>query len=196
MEYFKYFGGITRDVGRFTREIGSRVAMSKVTFNRKKTLFTSKLDLHLRKKLVKYYIWIIALCGAVTWTVWKGHQKRMESFEMWCWRKMEKISWTDCVKNEKVSRRVKEERNILHRVKIRKDDWIGHILCRNCFLKHVIEMKIARRGGSGRMYKKLPDGHKGTARYWTLKEEALDCTVWRTGFGRGYRPVVRRKPWW
>jgi hypothetical protein len=43
-----------------TREIKSRVPMTKASFTTKKTLFTSKLDLNLRKKLVKYYIWIIA----------------------------------------------------------------------------------------------------------------------------------------
>jgi hypothetical protein len=38
--------------------------------------------------------------------------------------------------------RVKEERNIPHTIKIRKATWIGHILCRNCLLKHVIEGEI------------------------------------------------------
>jgi hypothetical protein len=50
--YFNYFGSmITNDV-RCTREIKSRIAMTKAAFNKKKTLFTSKLDLNLRKKLV------------------------------------------------------------------------------------------------------------------------------------------------
>jgi hypothetical protein len=52
---------------------------------------------------------------------------------------MEKISWTDRVKNEEVLYRVKEERNSLHTIKRRKAKWIGHILRRNCLLKHVIE---------------------------------------------------------
>ena len=55
---------------------------------------------------------------------------------------MEKISWMDCVKNEEVLHRVKEETKIMHTVKRRKANWIGHILCRNCLLKHVIEVKI------------------------------------------------------
>jgi len=60
---------------------------------------------------------------------------------MWYCRKMEKISWTDRVENE-VLHSVKEERNILHTVDEKKANWIGHILRRNCFLKHVIEGKI------------------------------------------------------
>ena len=72
-------------------------------------------------------------------------RKHLESFEMWCWRRMEKISWTDHVRNEEVLLRVNEQRNILHEISKWKDNWIGHILRRNCLLKHVIEGKI--KGG-------------------------------------------------
>jgi hypothetical protein len=60
--------------------------MAKAAFNKKRALFSSTLNLELRKKLVKCYIWSIALYDA----------------EMWCWRRMEKISWTDHVRNEEV----------------------------------------------------------------------------------------------
>ena len=46
--------------------------------------FTSKLDLNLKKKLMKCYIWSIALYGAETWKLRKADQKYLESFEMWC----------------------------------------------------------------------------------------------------------------
>ena len=65
--------------------------MAKAAFNRKKSVFTSKLDLNLRKTLVKCYIWSIALYGAETWTHRKVDQKYLENFEKWCWRRMEKI---------------------------------------------------------------------------------------------------------
>ena len=64
---------ITNDV-RCTREIKSRIAMAKAAFN-KKTLFASKLDLNLRKTLVKCYIWSIDLCGAETSIVRKVQPK-------------------------------------------------------------------------------------------------------------------------
>ena len=76
--------------------------MAKAAFSKKTTLFTSKLDLNLRKKLMKCYIWSMALYGAETWTLRVADQKYLESFEMWCWRRMEKISWTDHVRNEEV----------------------------------------------------------------------------------------------
>jgi hypothetical protein len=135
---------ITNDA-RCTREIKYRIATAKAAFNNKKTLLASKLDLNLSKKLVKCYIWSVALCGAQTWTLGKVDQKYLESFDMWCWRRMEKISWTDRVRNEEVLHRVKEVRNIVHTIKRRKANWIGHILRRNCLLKHVIEGKLEGR---------------------------------------------------
>jgi len=102
--------------------------MAKAAFNKKRALFSSTLDLVLRKKLVKCYVWSIALYGAETWMLWAVDQKRLESFEMWCWRRMEKISGTDHVRNEDVLLRVKEQRNILHEIRKRKANWIGHIL--------------------------------------------------------------------
>jgi hypothetical protein len=120
VEYFNYFGSMITNNARCTREIKSRIAMTKAAFNNKKILFTSKLDLKLRKKLVKCYIWSIALYGAERWTLRKMDQKYLESFEMWCWRRMDKISWTDRVKNEEVLHRVKEERNILLAIKKKK----------------------------------------------------------------------------
>jgi hypothetical protein len=70
--------------------------------NKKGALPTGTLDLEVRKKLVKCYVWSIALYGAETWTLRTVNQKHLESFEMWCWRRMEKISWNDHVRNEVV----------------------------------------------------------------------------------------------
>jgi len=83
---------------------------------------------------VKCYIWSIALYGAETWTLRAVDQKHLESLEMWCRRRMDKVSWTDYVRNEEVLLTVKEQRNILHEISNGKANWIGHILRRNCLL--------------------------------------------------------------
>ena len=119
--------------------------MAKAAFSKKRTLFTSTLDLELRKKLVKCYIWSIALYGAETWTLRAVDQKYLESFEMWCWRRMEKISWTDHVRNEEVLLRVKEQRNILHEIRKRKANWIGHILRKTAFYNGLLKERY--KGG-------------------------------------------------
>ena len=89
---------------------------------------------------------------------------------------------------------------ILHEIRKRKANWIGHILRRNCLLKQVIEGKIkgetemARRRGRRRM--KLLDDLKDRRGYSHLKEEALDRTMWRHRFGGGIGPVVRQNTEW
>ena len=143
VESFKYLGSILTNDGRCTCKIKCRIAMAKAAVN-KKALYTSTLDLELRKKLVKCYIQSIALYGAETWTLQAVDQKHLGSFETRCWRRMEKICWTDHVRNE-VLLRVKEQRNIPHEVSKRKANWIGHILHRNCLLQRVIEGEI--KGG-------------------------------------------------
>jgi hypothetical protein len=75
VEYLIYLGSMITNDARCTREIKSRIAMAKAAFNKKKTLFTSKLDINLRKKLVKCYIWSIPFYGAQTWTLRKVDQK-------------------------------------------------------------------------------------------------------------------------
>jgi hypothetical protein len=74
------------------------------------------LDIILRIILTKFVILSIGLYGAEAWTHSKINQEYLGSFEVWYWRRMEKISWTDRVKNE-VLRIVKEVRSILHTVK-------------------------------------------------------------------------------
>jgi hypothetical protein len=115
---------------------------------------------------------------------------------MWCWRGIERISWTDHVRNEDVLLRVKEQRNILHEIRNRKANWIGHMLRRNSILQLVIERKIQGRievtGRQGRRCRKLLDDLKERKEYSHLKEEALDRTTWRARFGRGFGPVVRQ----
>jgi hypothetical protein len=72
---------VTNDA-RCTCEIKSRVVMARAAFNKKKTVFTSKLGLNLKNKLVNCYVWSVALCGAETWTLWKVGHKYLENFKM------------------------------------------------------------------------------------------------------------------
>ena len=77
-----------------------------------------------------------------------------------------------------------------------KINWIGHILRRNCLLKHVfggkIQRKIEETGRLGRRRKQLLDDLKKKTGYLKLKEEVIDRSVWRTGMGSGYETAVRQ----
>jgi len=111
------------------------------------------------------------------------------------WRRMEKISWTDHVRNE-VLLSVNEQRNILYGIRKWKANWIGRILRRNCRLKQLIEgmikgeIEVTRR--RERRRRKLLNGLKDRKGYSHLKEDALDRTMWSNRFRGGFVPVVRQ----
>jgi hypothetical protein len=139
-------------------------------------------------------VWSIALYGAETFTLRAVDQKHLESFGMWCWRRMEKISWTDHVRNEDVLLRVKEQSYILHKIRKRKakGELDCHILRRNCLLQRVTEGKIQGgievTGRQGRRPRKLLDDLEERRGYSHLN----DRTMWRARFGRYFGPVVRQ----
>jgi len=97
--------------------------------------------------------------------------------------------------SNKILLTAKEQRNILHEIRKRKANWIGHILRRNLILERVIEGKVKGgievTGRRERRRRRLLDDGKERRRYFYLKEEALDRTMWRARFGRSFGPVVR-----
>jgi hypothetical protein len=94
------------------------------------------------EKLVKCFIWSTELYGGETRALRKVDQKYLRNFELWCWRRIEKITGTERVRSGEVLHRAKEERNILHTVIRRKSYWIGHVWRSKCSIRRIIEEKI------------------------------------------------------
>jgi hypothetical protein len=86
VDHFKYLGSVLTRDGYCTMEI--KMSIAKEAFNRKMSLLTSKLNNELKKKLVRCYVWSIALYGSEIWTLGKLKRKYLESFAMWCWRRI------------------------------------------------------------------------------------------------------------
>ena len=124
VDHFKYLVSmLTRD-GYCTREIDMRIAIAKEASNRKISLLTSKLNIEFWKILVRCYVWNIALYGSETWKLKKLKRKYLESFEMLCWRTMEKIKLSEKVTNEQVLERIVENRTFLKNILRRNANWI------------------------------------------------------------------------
>lgn len=87
---------------------------------------SNNINIELRKQLVKSLVWSVCLYGSEAWTVNKCDRKRIEALEMWCWRKMMKIKWTDRVSNTRVLEMVNEKRQIWNVLQERRHKCIGH----------------------------------------------------------------------
>ena len=70
--------------------------------------------------------------GADTWALGRNEQKRLEAFEMWAWRRMESVKWTDKIKNVVVLERVREGRLMLELIRKRKRNWLGQLPAQGC----------------------------------------------------------------
>jgi hypothetical protein len=74
----------------------------------------------------------------------KNEERAINGFEIWCWRRMLKIKWTDSITNSEVFQRAKEERLLLKLLKNRHHSWIGHIITHNEFVVSIPEGAISR----------------------------------------------------
>jgi len=115
VDHFKYLRSVLTRDGYCPREIKTRFVIAKEAFNRKMSLLTSKLNIELKKKLVRCNVWSIALYCSETWSLRKLEGKYLESLELWFWRRMEKTKWSEKVTNEQVLDRIGEKRTLLNK---------------------------------------------------------------------------------
>ena len=123
----------------------------------------------IKKKVLSCYINSVLMYGSESWTITEEIRRRLDAFEMWCYRRILKISWTDRVTNIEVLRRVGEtDKNIYRTICRRKLKFAGHVL----------------RGSSGEMCKNIMEGsvegkRNGDRPGW----ETLGSGWWRAVMG-------------
>lgn len=179
---FKYLGSLITNDSRCTPDVIARIAMAKRAFNNKKHLFKANINKKIRKRLIKIYIWSIALYGCETWTLTQRDRERLAAFEMWCWRRMEKISWTEKRTNEEVLTLVDEKRSLLRTIENRRGKMMGHLIRHDTFFKTILEGKIEGKRGRGRPRRNFIEQVKekvGVVSYQEVKRKAEDRYVWR-----------------
>ncbi|VEN57771.1 unnamed protein product [Callosobruchus maculatus] len=152
-EKFKYLGTwITNNLDPEV-EIRSRIEQARATFNLMRSLLcSSTLNLKLRYRFVKCYVYSVLLYGCEAWTLKVNTINRIEAFEMWVLRRLLKIPWTAHVTNEDVLRQARCERELVQIVKKRKTAYLGHIMRgrRYELLQLIMEGKIEGKRGIGR----------------------------------------------
>ena len=157
--------------------------MGKEAFNTRKCLLSRGMDRDLKKRMIKSLVWSVALYGAETWTLGKESIQKLEAFEMWLWRRMEKISYVEHISNEKVLERVGESRTLLSTIRRRQKNWMGHVLRGKGLVQDLIEGRMEGKRPRGRPRMGMLDYLKGEGSYWDLKRRAED----RDGF-RSWNP--------
>ncbi|XP_064099372.1 uncharacterized protein LOC135210398 [Macrobrachium nipponense] len=110
---YNYLGCTVGSDGKFEKEIKKRISMAKDAFGKIKKLVTnSKISMNLRRRFVECFVWSVLLYGCETLTLRKAEEERLQAAEMWFWRRMLKISWTERKTSEEVLERVGVEREL------------------------------------------------------------------------------------
>ena len=153
--------------------------MGKEAFTKRGELLRGKLNRNLKKRMIKTLVWSVVLYGSETWTMRKEDIKKIEAFEMWTWRKMEKISWTEHRTNEEVLERIGEERTMIKTIGERQNKRIVHTLRGDNLIKTVIEGKMEGKRTRGRPRQMMLDTMMTRIGYQRLKEkEAIETLVY------------------
>jgi len=142
VKQFCYLGSLVTEDGRSCCEVRRRIALGKEAFNKKKDLMQKSLSLHLRKCMVKVFVLSVVLYGSETWTLQKEDIQRLEAFEVWIWRRMMKVSWTEHKTNEEILQMVDTEREMMDTLRSRQKRWLGHILRHDSLLTITLEGRI------------------------------------------------------
>lgn len=148
-----YLGTFLNDKWEQINEIKIRIEKSRAAFNRmRKVLCNLNIGLHLRVRALRCYVFSILTYGVEAWTLTEAACKRLEAFEMWCYRRMLRISWIYHVTNEAVLQRVRKQKEVLNSIKERKLSYFGHVMRNQKYglLQLIMQGKFNGKRGPGR----------------------------------------------
>jgi len=150
---FKYLGYWLNETWDSDQELRCRIEIARKFFTKYKTILCNQnISIKLRLRFAKCYVWSVLLYGLESWTLKTSHMNKIEAFEMWIYRRIQKISWVDHISNSEVLRRMGTERALLQLAKRRKTAYFGHLMRNNKYelLQLIVQGKIEGKRGVGR----------------------------------------------
>ena len=180
VKQYKYMGTTIEHTGQCKTEVAQRINQAKIAFWKKATILKSKISMKTRIIILTCYVFSVLSYGCETWTYSKAIYHKINAFEMWCYRRMLRISWTSHTTNIDVLQTIGvNETTMLNTLKNRKLSYAGHIM-RNTSghydtLLTTIEGRLNGKRGRGRPRRTWVDDlidWTGSKRYEQIKKAA------------------------
>ena len=151
VEEFTYLGSIIDTKCSSAKEIERRIGMAKSPVHNLTTIWKSRgVSIGLKIRLLKSTAFAIALYGCESWAPTEADRKKINAFEMWCYRKLLRVSWTEKRTNEWILDKIGSDLELLKNIAERKMKLFGHIVRRGGLERQIVEGKMEGKRGRGR----------------------------------------------
>ena len=129
VQKYKYLGTWITENNEQTTEIRTRIETARNAFVKLKTILCSRdLTMELRVRTLRCYVFSILYYGLESWTLKQEHINKLQAFEMWCYRRMLRISWMERKTNIEILQEIGKEYEVINTIKARKLQYLGHIM--------------------------------------------------------------------
>jgi len=179
---FEFLGSVINTKGDCSQEVKRRLAMARSVVQQMTKLWKSKLPNSLKLRLLKSTVFAVASYGSESWTMKSVDRKKVDSFELWCYRRILRIPWTQKKTNKWVLEQLGEEKSLQADIICRKLAYFGHVVRHNCFEKTIIEGMVEKKRRRGRPAASWLNDIKNIAGtdITTVSRIATDRLRWRT----------------
>ena len=174
-----YLGQLFTSDGRCIKEIIKRIQIARCTFTKMKTFFRDRnINIKTKLRVIRCYVISTLLYGAETWPLSTEMEQRIESVEIWIYRRILRISWTEKMTNIRVKEKIRElgdqELEVLREYKKRKIAYCGHIIRVGGLQNLILLGKLNGKRGRGRPRKTWMDEMKRWGK-WKMVAEVVRC---------------------
>ena len=172
-----YLGSLKTEDGKCEKEI-KRIEIARSAFEKMSKVLTLRtINIQTRKRASPCYIWSMLFYGSETQTLTKAIQNKLEAFEMWIYRRMMRISWTEHKSNEEVLQMTISKRSLIVKIKKRKLQYFRHLIRQNGIQRLLLKGK----GEHGRSRMMWMDNIKDWTglKYGECVQSAKDWIEWR-----------------
>ena len=185
VDKFKYLGSVVTVDGRCESEIRQRIGIAKNAFDKMRNMLTNRhIRINTRIRVIKTYVWSTLLYGCESWTISKDMERRLEAFEVWCWRRMMRVSWMERRTNVSIFEEIGRERELLRSIRRRQMRFLGHVMRREQLENVSLTGRISGARGRGRPRIKYMDGLRKAIGEGLRTGEILQMTrdreVWKS----------------